>query len=277
MVIQNKMTYDLVRIIRDTELSLETRPKKYSTQLELFTGRDEKVLAEFLRQERDEKPYYLRYKEWHMLVGQPEKYSSPKKFLEKQRQQMPKAEKELRDALSDNAFSKLGLSPETISVFGDLPTMLYRMYDMQTKLYESIVAYAKQIGEEEGIKPVDIVKCSEGRDEIYRRTFKTRDQFEWYNNTASHMGITVLGAIYDMMETFLPHIKRTENIPIVGWYVKQKLNKTLKKFPPKAIAELYIKDEIAYDAKKAERIYNSKQIIAREISGDNKVIDAEYI
>ena len=270
LLIPHCMANDLVRIVRDTESSLATQPSQYATQLELFVGGDEKVLAEFLRQERDEKPHYRRHKNWEMLVGKPEIYSRPKRYMEEQRQKFPEMEKQIRDMLADGKLLESGVSSDTVAVFGDLPTMAYRMLDMQTRLYESVVAYAKQIGDEREVKPIDVVRSSEGRDEVYRRTFQTRDQFEWYNNTSAQMRITLLGAVYNMLDSLAPTIKEVENIPIVGWLAKRKRNKALKQLPPKAVAESFLRDEMAYDARMAERIYGRN-------SGNPQVIDAEIV
>ena len=253
-----KMVNDLVKIVRDTEFSLTSQPSKYATQLELFVGRDEKVLAKFLIQERDEKSHYGRYEDWEMLVGKSENYLRPKKYMEEQRQKFLEVKKQVKDMLADGELLEMGVSSDTVAVFGDFPAMAYRMLDMETKLYESVVAYAKQIGDERGIKPLNVVKTPEGRDEVYRRIFRTREQFEWYNNTSAQIGITVLGAIYNMMESLEPKIREVENIPIIGWFAKRKINKARKQLqlPPKEVAKSFLTDEIAYDARRAERIYS---------------------
>ncbi|MBI2673653.1 hypothetical protein HYX19_05300 [Candidatus Woesearchaeota archaeon] len=264
------MTNSLVKIVRDTESSLATLPPKYSTQLELFTREEEEVLAEFLRQERDEKPHYLRNKDWETLVGEPEAYSRPGKYLKEERKEFPELEKKLKDFLAEGKLLELGVSPETVAVFGDFPTMAYRMLDMKTRLSELVVAYAKQIGDEKGVNPIHVVRSSESRDEIYRRIFQTREQFEWYNNTSVQMGITALGAVYKFIELLEPEIREIEKIPIVGWLAKRKLKKALKKFPPKAVAESFLRDDIAYDARRAVRIYGDNL-------RDTQIIEAEIV
>lgn len=264
------MASDLVRIVKDTESSLANKPLKYSTQLELFIGSDEKILAEFFRRERDDKPHYLRHKEWEVLVGKPEKYQNPKKYMKKQRQNFPETEKKIREALAAGTLLEMGVSYDTITLFGDLPAMAYRMLDMETRLYESVVAYAKQISDEKGIKPADAVKSPECRDEIYRRIFSTREQFEWYNNTCAKMGITALGMVYSLLKSLEPKIKEAENTPIVGWFVKRKMDKALKQLPPKAVVESFLREEIAYDAQMAQRIYGDKP-------GNRQAIDAEVV
>lgn len=264
------MANDLVKIVKDTESSLAAQPSKYSTQLELFVSEDEKILAEFLRQERDEKPYYPKYKDWEIFVGEPEKYSRPKKYMEEQRKKLPESEKQMRNGLTDNLL-EMGVNSETVAIFGDFPTMAYKMLDMKKRLYESVVAYAKQISNEKGIKPIDVVRSSEGRDKIHQRTFQTKDQFEWYNNTFTQMGITALDAIYNVIGSLEPMIKEVEKIPVVSQLVKRKINKalkTLKQIPPKAVAESFLRDEMAYDAMRAERIYDNNSETAQ-------VIDAE--
>ncbi|MFC1682045.1 hypothetical protein ACFL0X_00320 [Nanoarchaeota archaeon] len=264
------MANDLVRIVQGTASSLATQPSQYSTQLELFVGRDEKVLSEFLRKERDEKPHYRRHKDWEMLVGKPERYLRPKKYMEKQIQEFPELEKQLKDMLSEEKLLEMGVSSDTIAVFGDFPAMIYQMLDMQTKLYESVVAHAKQIGDERKVEPIDVVKSSEGRDEVYRRIFQTRDQFEWYHNISAQLGITVLGVVYNRNESFEKIIRDVESLESVDWLTKRKINKAKremkkaqKKLPPKAVAKSFLREEIAYDAKRAERIYGGIQKIIK--------------
>lgn len=263
------MANDLMRIVAGTESSLASRPSQYFTQLELFINADEKILSEFLIREVNEKPHHLRNKDWSALVGKPEQYSRPKIYLEEQRKKFPESERLLRSVIANGKFLEMGVSPETIAIFGDLPTMGYKMFDMETRLYESIVAYAKQIAEERGIKPIEVTRSSEGRDEIYLRTFKTREQFEWYHNTAAQMAITVLGAVYSTLESIEPKVKEMESIPLIGWILKRKLDKAFKPFPPKAIAESFLRDEINYNARLAERIYgNNKRVPLQIIEGE---------
>lgn len=254
----NKMTNDLAKIVRETELSLVAQPSQYATQLELFVSKDEKILSEFLTQERNEKPHYLRNKDWKMLVGKPEMYSRPKRLLEKERCRFPEVEKQLRDSLAkcDNP-SKLGLGPEELAVFGNLPAMAYRLMDMKTRFYESVVAYAKQVGAEKETAPIDATRNPQNRDEIYRRTFRTRNQFEWYNNASAQVAAAAISAVYNLMDAARPTIKQAENVPLIGWLVKMRIKVILKPLPPKAVAESFFRDEIDYNAKRAERIYGN--------------------
>ena len=58
-------------------------------------------------------------------------------------------------------------------------------------------------------------------------------------------------------------------IPILGKFAKWGINKAFKKIPPKDVTESFLKDEMAYDIKMAERIYGSdaenvQQIIRRK-------------
>ena len=85
------MANDLAIIVRNTEDSLARQPTQYSTQLELFVSQDEKILSEFLINEKAEKPHYLRYKDWKLLVGSPEMYLKPKRFMEKARREFQAA------------------------------------------------------------------------------------------------------------------------------------------------------------------------------------------
>ena len=128
---------------------------------------------------------------------------------------------------------------------------------METKVYESVVAYAKQISSEKNIKPVDVVKSQEGRDEIYRRTFGTKEQFEWYNNTKTECNIIALGAMYEMMDAMAPEIEEAKRVPIVGWLFKRKMDKVLKQLPPKMITKSFVKDDINYNRNHTERIYST--------------------
>jgi hypothetical protein len=251
-LIDSKLVNDLTKVLRDTESSLANQPSEYSTQLEFFVGEDERVLAEFLRQEINEKPHYFRNKDWEMLVGKPKEYLRPKESIEEQRQKFPETTKKLREALSRGYFEKLGVSSETIAVLSkNIPDIAFKVLDMHTRFYESIVAYAKQISDERDIKPIDVVGSFEGRDEIYRRTFQTKDQFEGYNNTSLQMMIMGFGAIYKTMEELEP----AQKIPVLGRFLKRTVDKASKNIPPKTIAESFLRDEIAYNARRANRIY----------------------
>lgn len=264
------MANDLVRILKETEKSLSDQPKQYLTHLEMFMGQDERILAEFLTGEKNEKSHYRRHEKWSALIGQPQKYSHPKKYMKKLRDEFPKVEAQMREVALNDKLIDMGVSQEVMSVWGDVPNMLYRFMDMQTMMYESIVAYAKQIGDEQGKKPVDIVSKPENRDEIYRRIFKTREQFEWYNNTAAQLTVTVLGAYYKMMEVFRPKLKEIERIPFLGWLLTRKIHKSMDRIPPKPISESFLRDEIAYDRRQAERIYGNSYT-------DFRIVDAEIV
>ena len=249
------MVTDLITVVRETEASLESRADQYYTQLELFSNRDEKVLSEFLKHERDDRPHYHRNKSWKLLVGKPKRYSRPKKYMKNQREQLPKVQKQIQDLLFDGKLFEMGVDHQTLSTFGGLPNMAYKMLNMETKLYESIVTYAKQLGQEKAIDPLKLVKNLENREEIYRRTFKTREQFEWYHRTTAEMGITTFATIYRIMEGLEPKIKQIETIPLFGWMGKKYIESKFRPIPPKVVAESFLKDEISYQKARALKIY----------------------
>lgn len=266
------MANDLTEIVSDTESSLAAQPPQYSNQLESFSGRDERILANFLREERDSSPHYTEYKDYALLVGIPKKFTRPKKFMVKKKQAIPKLERKLQDILvmDTDIISEIGITPKTIDVIRNLPDMFGKMVSMETRLYESVVAYAKQIGKEKSISPIDVVRSSDNREEIYRRAFKTRSQFELYNTTSVQTDIALLGITYNMLESVGKYIGEIENIPVIGKLFKIAKNRLLKHLPSTTIADSFFRKEIDYNLKKAEKIYGN-------ISGTSKIIEAEIV
>ncbi len=249
------MEDDLETIANKTERALATRPSQYDTQLKLFGSFDERVLGEFLRLEDEEKPHYLKYKGWDSFFGNQERYSNPVKYMEEEREIIPEMEKHLEDT-NNLGLSEFGVSQGTVAVLALTPNIARRRLDMKTKLYESIVAYAKQIALEEGIEPIGVVQNSELRDEIYRRIFPIREMFEWYHNTKSQLAIIVMGAVYNTLEQFIPLLKEAENNPNLSPGDKEVLNK-FKNTPPKAVFESFTRDNTASDYMRAGRIYSN--------------------
>jgi hypothetical protein len=244
------MENELERIVA---AALAAQPVEYSIPLELFERGDEKVLAEFLRQEEGEKSHHRRFKKWVGLVGRPEKYSRPKKYQEKQTKNFPAVEKKLKARIE--IYQELGVGADIVAVVEALVPKIRRMHDMETRVCESVVAYAKQIGDELSVKPIDIVQRSDGRDEVYRRTFRTRDQFEWYNNTSTQIANTTLGTRHKIIERLEPKRRAGAYGLLDGWLVKSEVDRARKNLPSKAVLESFIRAEVVCDALRAERIY----------------------
>ena len=268
------MAKDLVKIVQDTEISLSSSPSQYTTQLELFTSADEKILSEFLIQIRSAKPHYLRFKDWEALVGNTKSYTKPKKDIEDKRKEFLKLEQVCR-SMDYNTFLECGVSMESIRVFGDFPTMLYRVLEMRTKLYESIIAYAKYIGSEKDMDPINVVRSPELRDDIYKMIFPARENFEWYNNTSIQIAHIMTKAVYEMCEKVEDEIKEVdETHPLISrcacWFAKRKVLKAIEQLPPKQVTESFLREEFNYQRMMTDRIYGHAL--------DNQdVIDAEII
>lgn len=265
------MPNDLVRIVQETEQSVSRLPTRYATSLEDFTREDEKILGAFWLQERDSKPFYTTYKEWEeTFFGKQEKYDNPKKHWMDLVKKTPEFMKILTTLKNKNGIDNLVLSKETRDIFGDLPTMISRAVDIETRFYEAVVANAKQLSLERGTNPVDIVKDRESVNEIYRRIFSKREQFEFSCDMKNKIGITFGELMFAMKDDLTPKFEAIRKIPILSWMLEGNMRKTeeqFAKFPSRHIFIKYIKDELAYDEERASQIYGN---------GNPGIIDAEF-
>ncbi len=266
------MANDLIKIVKDTERSLVSYPAQYGKQMEAFVGKDEKILSAYITAEREQSPITLRYSDWEMLSGSKESYTRPKRHLQKAKKQYPELERKINKLVKDSDLEGI-FSSRNMDVFGNLPRMIYQIFEMITNRYESIVAYAKQLGEEQNIRPEKLVKSAEARKEIDRRTFGSKEQYEWYNNACAETTIAMMGFVYKMIEYYNDEMR---DIPLVGRFLCWSLDRKLKKVPPKAVSESFIRDSIDYYAKKADDIFGPDYSNIEDVNNP-RVIEPEII
>lgn len=224
-----------LEIMADEERqSMNEAPSQYYKPLQEFTKYDEKILFCFLNRERGEKTHIHKYQSWNVITGKGiKKYSRPKKYYSKAKKKIDNLKNPEQSNLG-RLLTTIGMDPYSIALIKRSKEISTKMYELEIKMNETIVAYAKQIAEERKIKPHKAVKEQEFRDEIYRRIFSSETQFEKYFNILNSVGSMMSYVSRETLENFQAHINKKTKIPwifksIFKYIIKLALKKSLQK------------------------------------------------
>lgn len=245
----------LERLMEETQIALSTRPVEYYKPLEDFDSIDIGILGEFLRLENEGRQHLSKYEQWEELSVSPMMYSDPAKYIQDQRKLVQEDTQKVI-GLGNIDLTKLGISRGTTAMMAKMPDIGERLIEMESDIYESVVAYAKQIASEEGIDPIDTIANPELRIEIYKRIYQKRELFEWYHETKSFMEALVFIGTSQMIEKMLPDLIQYEDQH--GPTQNKDLINQLKNLPPRNIIEEYIQDEFQSNSMKAQMVYGPK-------------------
>ena len=267
----NKMESDLVEIVENTRNALAVIPPQ-NTELSDFTSEDERILTTFLQHERNAEGFLRKYKRWEALYGRSEIIADPIGTLEKARQEFKKSEPMIREAIADDLFGALGLTDDVLTFFGDIPRLSYKTVDMTANKYRLIVAYARQIGTERDLHPQAVVSDQFMRDEIQRRMFPTRGQYDLYYLASAKVVYSMRAFTTNLKEGTFNHIKReffkaTEGMPrfikfVLGTRFIYNIARDpdvreLSKWPQKETLDDYTRDLLSYITDVGNRIYGN--------------------
>ncbi|MFT4308863.1 MAG: hypothetical protein ACMXYL_00040 [Candidatus Woesearchaeota archaeon] len=67
-----------------------------------------------------------------------------------------------------------------------------------------------------------------------------------------------------------PEMRKIKSIPIIGWLATRKFDKVMQTVPPKAVVQSFFRDSVAYNAIRADRIYDYDEAVV-------DIIDAEIV
>lgn len=247
----------LPQIISDTERALKYDPqgKRYPL-LESITDKDERFLSEYLLQQRKNSPLTRRYENYPLLVSEEKKLKKPLKELKNLRNQYPKLEKDVKNLESKISSLEWDIPNDATLLLGTLPERIYKMIDFIELEYGAIIANGKALALEKDMDPISLAKIREGRNEITKRIYPTREQFEWMSDAKSEFSIIALGLLYKLKINVEPELDKIErSLPLVGRLFTRKARNRLNEVPPKAVIEAYIRDSREYSKEKADEIY----------------------
>ncbi|TAL52224.1 MAG: hypothetical protein EPN86_05390 [Nanoarchaeota archaeon] len=247
------MVRDLVRIIRDTETSLSSQPYNYRGY-QAFTRRDEEVLAEFLKGEREANPAYLSFGGWPVLLGDAKRHRNPADAHRRDVKKMPVLEKKLRSL--EIKLRALGADEEMVHYFGSYSLMARTSLGMTGRLYELIVANTKLIAQERTAYPIEVASNPNGRDETYRRIFPQREQFEAYHQIGLETSRVIFDGAYSTFEKVLDEMGRAE-ANLFTRFLKRRIEKAAQKLPPRTITNAFFDVQARYDVQRADQIYGN--------------------
>ena len=248
------MVHELVRLVEEAERLLNRSPPKNYIQLDKMGHSDEELLTEFLRQERDGKPHYQRYKDWYILIGEPLMYDNPKKYARKKKRDASKKAKFGDNESLSKRLLRLRQSQVTIDDFIALRSVYTRFLDLEIKLLEYQVAYAKELATREETSPINIARNQGMRDEIYRKIFPKGRQFQSFYFGAIKFSIISMEAMYSVYYAATRERERAERVPILGWFIRR----FTRKIPPRATFQNFARDETDYCRIITNRIYGNK-------------------
>ncbi len=272
----NNIINGTIKSIGEIPSKSPNRPGLFRRKFPYFSREDEKTLAEFLRQEENEKRYPDRAKENPLLVPDQDLISHPNKMI-RQRIKYRKQEismlgypnlnwlhapssyldeyfsvpKSFRDIFWNSNF----FGEEGIKLLGE------KMIFMRFKIYHLIVGYAKKIAENNGTTPVEAVKDAGNRDEIYKRIFEQREYFEWFHNTASHLHLVGLCGTYMHMkeeeDMLRDRIDRKFRYSDCRPELHMSLKSGIAEIPHASVIKEFFERQKEYVIRRAERIFSS--------------------
>ena len=250
------MEDQLEKIIQETEAILSKTPAEHNKKLDNFTPYDEALLVEFLAHERNDKEYLDKYQSWEIITGTQKKYTHPRAYKQEEKEDFKDTEKQLKKYLNPKVASIFGVEEEKFEALKKMPAVFNKMLDLETKIWESCVAYAKQIASENGISALEVMQNQDARDMIFRKMFENKQDFKEYNNPLNQAMFMCSEEAYNLIDELAPRIDALKKIPIIGKAIQKKINQVLSKLPPKETALEFIKDDTEYNIKRAEQIYN---------------------
>ncbi len=233
----------------------ECSPDTELISLDDFVRADFQVLAEFLRSERDEMPHYREYMSWELLVGDKLKYSDPERYIQKEKRRISKHKNDGIEMRDRDDFPEIEGRSQVLEKHVDTYALAYVNSVMEMMMFESIVTYARRIGEENQMSPMEVVRSLQGRNEIFRRMFESDKTFINYHHNLTQMKRFLCEGASNAFDVTQPYVEFAQKIPFIRNIVNFLVLRQKNKIPPMQDIESFAKKDADYIAERARTIY----------------------
>ncbi len=243
--------------------------KTHRRPLKDFTVEDDRILKRISSRFDDVPQLPDEARLFSVLLGNAEElmYQDPRQYLvelEAKTGEYSQMFHWLKDAAAKGplslVLSQLNLSEdlEALSIrFDKVSTFIITL---QERAIDNSLAYVKQIGEEQGRHPIDVVKTQAGIDESVRRLFPTRQIFLTYSKNQILLTTKIVEATSKIMEKAINEgVNKIPKIPFISAAIVEPITQTfldkIKGLPSSTLVQAYGEHKMAIMEKEADRIY----------------------
>ncbi|MBU0666377.1 MAG: hypothetical protein ABIC91_05270 [Nanoarchaeota archaeon] len=223
-----------------------------ATPIETYLPKEEKILKKFMKEENEEKDYMKRYvnnfiqKYLTKITFNPKKhYSNIETKLEKTKEQIIFGSKKMNLDLQG--------SLKAIDA-----SIVYENIEKQT--LEALMYKTKEVAKELDCSEMSLVKRKEGRNQIYKQLFSTKETFTSFYNALLNIEKETMNLFNnEAQEDMANMMKRLKDHPLIKLLVSTAWNKVTSA-PIFSATEFFLKDKKEYYQQKADEIWKTKQI-----------------
>ncbi|PIN89832.1 hypothetical protein COU57_05195 [Candidatus Pacearchaeota archaeon CG10_big_fil_rev_8_21_14_0_10_32_14] len=182
---------------------------------------DEEVLREFFMQERSSRDYRKdpKYEQFLKPDSNSLKHNDPKRYI------------------------------------GELKENRVPYAEVFEQFFCGIAQYAKEIARDSENEPINVVKTTEGRNEIIKKMFPSRENYELISHLEGQIRLGIIENVEKVRDENRRFLQKVWRIPLIGdvWIKRT----PLQQFPSREIVESLIEDERLYIEARADIIYGA--------------------
>ena len=148
-------------------------------------------------------------------------------------------------------------------------SIVYENIEKQT--LEALMYKTKEVAKELDCSEMSLVKRKEGRNQIYKQLFSTKETFTSFYNALLNIEKETMNLFNnEAQEDMANMMKRLKDHPLIKLLVSTAWNKVTSA-PIFSATEFFLKDKKEYYQQKADEIWKTKQIKPEQLENQEKL------